>query len=214
LEVAIVSSTPTTNGPASTTPDKAQEAAGQAKEKAQQAAGEARGRLREQVDQRSTQAGQQVSSSADDARQIAQQLRDQGKEQPAKLAEQAADRAERLGGYLQNSDADRILGDIEDFGRRQPMAVMLGGLAVGFAASRFLKASSERRQSSSASVPRSYGYESPPVTAPTRNTASTREELGGETPPVTTRPPTGAEPTPVTPDVSLSGGVQPVRRSP
>jgi len=213
LEVAIVSSTPTTNGPASTTQDKAQEAAGQAKEKAQQAAGEARGRLREQVDQRSTQAGQQVSSSAGDARQIAQQLREQGKEQPAKLAEQAADRAERLGGYLENSDADRILGDIEDFGRRQPMAVMFGGLALGFAASRFLKASSERRQSSG-SASRSYGYESPPVTAPTRNTASTREELGGDTPPVTTRPATGVEPTPVTPDVSLTGGVQPVRRSP
>ena len=107
-----------------------------AQETAQQAAGEARGRVREQVDQRSTDAGRQVSGTANDARDIAQQLRQQGKEGPAKLAEQAADRAEKLGDYLQSSDADRILSDIEDFGRRQPMAVMLGGLLAGFAASR------------------------------------------------------------------------------
>ena len=78
-------------------------------------------------------------------RSVSEQLREQGKDQPAKLAEQAADRAERLGGYLRDNDADRILGDVEDFGRRQPWAVIAGGVAVGFLASRFLKASSTRR---------------------------------------------------------------------
>ena len=125
--------------------DKAQEVAGQAQEKAREAADQARGQLRSQVDQRSTQAGDQVNSTASDVRSVADQLRQQGKHQPAKLADQAADRAERLGGYLKDSDADTILGDIEDFARRQPWTVMLGGLALGFAASRFLKASSENR---------------------------------------------------------------------
>ena len=125
--------------------DKAQEVAGQAQEKAREAADQARGQLRSQVDQRSTQAGEQVNSTASDVRSVADQLRQQGKDQPAKLADQAADRAERLGGYLKDSDADTILGDIEDFARRQPWTVMLGGLALGFAASRFLKASSENR---------------------------------------------------------------------
>ena len=64
---------------------------------------------------------------------------------PRSWPEQAADRAERLGGYLKQSDADRILGDIEDFGRRQPLAVLVGGLALGFIASRLLKASSSNR---------------------------------------------------------------------
>jgi hypothetical protein len=76
---------------------------------------------------------------------VSEQLREQGKDQPAKLADQAADRAERLGSYLTESDADRILGDIEDFGRRQPLAIVAGGLALGFVASRFLKASSQTR---------------------------------------------------------------------
>src|SRR3954453_15835584 len=94
------------------------DAAGQAQEKAQQAAGQAKDRVREQLAQRSTQAGEQVNSTASDMRSVADQLRQQGKDQPVKLAEQAADRAERLGGYLKGADADTILGDLEDFGRR------------------------------------------------------------------------------------------------
>ena len=43
-------------------------------------------------------------------------------------------------GWPKNSDGDKILHDIEDFGRRQPTAVLVGGLALGFLASRFLKA--------------------------------------------------------------------------
>jgi hypothetical protein len=117
----------------------------QVKQQAQQAGGQAKDRLREQVDQRSTQAGERVEATAQDVRSVAEELRKQGKDQPAKLAEQAADRVERVGGYLKEADADRILGDIEDFGRQKPWAIALGGLALGFAASRFLKASSGRR---------------------------------------------------------------------
>jgi uncharacterized protein YjbJ (UPF0337 family) len=123
----------------------------QAQEKAQQASGQAKDRVREQVDQRSTQAGERVSSAAQDARSVSEELRRQGKDQPARLADQAADRAERLGSYLKESDADRILHDVEDFGRKQPWALVAGGIAAGFVASRFLKASSQRRYSSQAS---------------------------------------------------------------
>lgn len=146
-------STPTSNGP-STAPgastsdqakDKAQQAAGQAKEQAQQAAVQAKGALRSQVDQRSTDAGQRVGTFASDVRSVGDQLREQGKDQPAKLADQAADRAERLSSYLTQSDADRILDDVENFGRRQPWAVVAGGALLGLAAARFLKASSTRR---------------------------------------------------------------------
>jgi hypothetical protein len=129
--------TTTANGPSSTTE--------QAKEKAQEGAQQAKRGIRDQVDQRSTQAGERVGSVAQDARSVADELRRQGKDQPAKLAEQAAQRAESLGNYLQHSDGDTILSDLEDFGRRQPWAVIVGGLALGFAASRFLKASSSRR---------------------------------------------------------------------
>lgn len=132
---------------------------GQAKEKAQEAAGQAKqkagSQLRSQVDQRSTDAGHRVGGLASDVRAVGESLREQGKDQPAKLAEQAADRAERLGSYLKESDADRILGDVEDFGRRQPWAVIAGGIAVGLVASRFLKASSiDRYEKRTRSEPR------------------------------------------------------------
>jgi hypothetical protein len=125
--------------------DKVEEVKDQAEEKMQEASGQAKDRVREQVDQRSTQAGERVASAAQDARSVGEELRRQGKDQPARLANQAADRAERLGSYLQESDADRILRDVEDLGRKQPWALVAGGLALGFVASRFLKASSQRR---------------------------------------------------------------------
>jgi hypothetical protein len=130
-------STQTDNGPSSTTD--------QARETAQQAAGEAKGALRSQLEQRSTEAGRRVSDLVSDVRSVSAQLREQGKDQPAKLADQAADRAERVSGYLTENDADRILHDVEDFGRRQPWVVIAGGVALGLVASRFLKASSSRR---------------------------------------------------------------------
>lgn len=131
--------------------DQAQEAAAQAKDQAAQAAGQAKAKAsaqaRTQIDERSTQAGEQVSTQAADVRAVADSLREQGKDRPAKLAEQAADRAEKLGDWLTRSDADKILSDVEDFARKQPMTVVFGGLALGFAASRFLKASSQERAS-------------------------------------------------------------------
>ena len=127
--------------------EKAQEVMGQAQEKAQEAKEQAGGKLREQVDQRSKQAGEQVSTTASDLRTVGEELRKQGKETPANLADQAAERTEQLGSYLTESDADKILSDVEDFARRQPWAVVAGGVVLGFAASRFLKASSGKRYS-------------------------------------------------------------------
>jgi len=129
--------------------DQVKEKAQVAQDKARAATGQARSRLRDQVDQRSTQAGQRATGTAQDVRSIAEELRRQGKDTPARLAERAADRAEHVGRYLQSADADRLLADVEDFARKRPWAVVAGGLALGFAASRLLKASSSQRYRSS-----------------------------------------------------------------
>ena len=133
---------------------KAKEVASEAQDRAREAAGQARGRLREQVDQRSTQVGEQVGSGVSDARSVAMELRKQGKDTPARYVEQAADRAERLGGYLRHSDGERIFSDVEEFARRNTWAVALGGLVLGVAAARMLKASSADRYRSSLQQPR------------------------------------------------------------
>jgi hypothetical protein len=124
---------------------KAAEVADKAQEQVGQATGQAREQVRDQVNQRSTEAGERVQSAAGDVRSVADELRRQGKDKPARYAEQAAERAERLGGYLHDADGDRILRDVEDFGRRNPWAVVAGGVALGFMASRLLKASSSER---------------------------------------------------------------------
>ena len=125
--------------------EKAQQVKEQASQQAQNVAGQAKSRIRQEVDQRSTQAGQQVTRQANDLRSVAEQLRRDGKDAPARMAEQVADRVERTGRWLTEADGQQLLNEIEDFGRRNPWAVMAGGLALGFLASRFLKASSQDR---------------------------------------------------------------------
>jgi len=140
--------------------DKAQEVAGQAQEKAREAAGKAQEGVRQQIDQRSTEAGERVTGTAQDLRSVGEELRKQGKDGPAKLADRAAEQTERVGSYLKDNGPDRMLEDVEDFGRQRPWAVLAGGVAVGVLAARFLKASSRNRYQqrngarSTAQVPR------------------------------------------------------------
>lgn len=127
--------------------EKAQQAAGQAQEKAQQAAGQAQAKVREQLGQRANQLAGQVHQQASDLRSVSGALRDQGKDRPAQAVDRLAGYAEQAGSYLRDKDADAMLRDAEDFGRRKPAAVAAGALALGFVASRFLKASSSKRYS-------------------------------------------------------------------
>ena len=157
--------------------EKAQEVAGQAQEKAQEAAGKAQDVLHEQIDQRSTQAGEKVSGTAQDLRSVGEELRKQGKDGPAKLAERGAERVERVGSYLSESDSDTLLSDVEDFGRRQPLAVLAGGLVVGMAAARFLKASSRDRYQRRVGPSSTRQLTTPGVPPPAR-TPVTSEPLG------------------------------------
>jgi hypothetical protein len=124
---------------------KAQEVAGQAQEKAHEVAGKAQEGIRQQIDERSTQAGEQVAGTAQDLRSVGEELRKQGKDTPAKLADRAAEQTEKVGSYLKDNGPDKMLEDVEDFGRQRPWAVLAGGLVVGVAAARFLKASSRGR---------------------------------------------------------------------
>ncbi len=129
------------------TREKAADVATQARQKAQGIAGQARERARQEVDRRSTEAGDRIGGTASDLRSVGEELRNQGKDGPARIADQAADRVDRAGSYLRDTDSDRLLGDVEDFGRRQPWAVLAGAALAGFAAARFLKASSRERNS-------------------------------------------------------------------
>jgi hypothetical protein len=165
----------------------------QVKEQVTQKAGaaqeQARGRLRAQVDQRSTQAGERLAGTAADVRSVAEELRRQGKDTPARLVDQAAGQADRAADYLRTASGDRILRDVEDFARSKPWAVAAGGLALGFAASRFLKASSGRRYRQAQS-----GYpRQAPVTTYREETAVTATSAAAGVPVVGTYDPAGPD---------------------
>jgi hypothetical protein len=140
--------------------DTMQEGMQGAKERVQETAQQARGQmsqqLRSQVDQRSTQAGEQAYSWAQTMRSTAEQLRGQGQDAPARFADSTAQRVERVGTYLRDSNADRILDDVEDFARRQPWLIAIAGAVAGFMGSRLLKASSTTRYESRVGGPSGY----------------------------------------------------------
>jgi hypothetical protein len=171
--------------------EKAHEVAGQAQEKAREAAGKAEEGIRQQIDERSTRAGERVAGAAEDLHSVGEELRKQGKETPAKLADRAAEQTEKVGSYLKDNGPDKMLEDVEDFGRQRPWAVLAGGLAVGVLAARFLKASSrdryrQRNGARATQVPQTRSPE------PTRRAAVE---------PVATPPPSTARPGTPTPAV-------------
>jgi hypothetical protein len=125
--------------------ERVDEGAQQIQQKASEAKVKTREQLRQQVDSRSTQAGEQMTKTGSALRQTAQQLRGDQQEQPARILEGAAERTDRLGRYLTETDGDRMLRDVERMARQRPWLVAGGGALLGFLAARFTKASSSRR---------------------------------------------------------------------
>jgi hypothetical protein len=114
-----------------------------------------RRKLGETLDRRTTEVGGQARQAAQVLRQSSTQLANGGErssEQVAHFTEMAADQVERFGGYLQRASGEELLRDAEDFARRRPWMVAGFGLLAGLAASRFLKASSERRYGSAMAI--------------------------------------------------------------
>ena len=139
-----------------------EDAASTAQDKAVELKQQGRSKLSDTLDQRTTDVGGQALQAATVLRQSSAQLAqtDTGGQQVAHITQLAADRVEHLGSYLQGASGDQLMRDAEDFARRRPWMVAGIGLAAGLAASRFLKASSERRYGASASRATSDGQQS------------------------------------------------------
>jgi ElaB/YqjD/DUF883 family membrane-anchored ribosome-binding protein len=125
------------------------EMVGNVQDTVQEKAGQARGAvsraLSERVDAASSQASSQLRDVSGAFRQTGEQLRSEGREQPANVVEAVSDRTDQLARYLSESSSSQILDDLERLGRTRPWVAIAGGLTVGFAAARLLKASSQRR---------------------------------------------------------------------
>lgn len=129
---------------------KAEDVAHEAQSRAQDALARAEGPAKKQARQRSAQAGQRLDETGKDLRSVSDKLKEQGNDNAAQMADQLAGRVERAGSYLQNTSPESMYHDLEDLARKNPWAFAAGGLVLGLAASRFIKASSvqerERRR--------------------------------------------------------------------
>jgi ElaB/YqjD/DUF883 family membrane-anchored ribosome-binding protein len=122
-------------------------------EPAQQATQKAAAMLREQTEARASQASEELRAVADALRRSGHALHAEGKESSGGAVDTVTDRLDRLSRYLGTTSGDRMLQDVEAFGRRRPWGMIGIGLGVGLLASRFLKASSETRYASTTQRP-------------------------------------------------------------
>ena len=122
--------------------------------------------LRSQLDRRTTHVGRQASLLARELRKAGASLQAQdGDAGTARLTAGLAGRLERAGNYLERVSGDELLRDAEDLARRSPWLVAGAAAAAGLAASRFLKASSERRYDQRRSTARPDGVAQTPALA-------------------------------------------------
>lgn len=162
-----------------------QEQASQAKEKGAE-------QLRAQLDERTTQVGERARTLADALRRSGDDVEQQtgGGDASTRLVSGLADRLDQAGNYLVGARGDDLLRDAEQFARRRPWLVAGTAAVAGFVASRFLKASSERRYGSTTTTsdsrqtwePRqddglsSPRYSSPPTVTVGMGTEAARQE--------------------------------------
>ena len=73
----------------------------------------------------------------------------------AEYGDKAADSLERLSTYIREQDPKRLLGDVQNFGRRRPALLLGGAFLLGFAGARLIKSSmdTESQQSFQKNVP-------------------------------------------------------------
>lgn len=105
----------------------------------------ARGVVIDQIDRRTTDLGNMVGEHVQNLRGMSESLRDQGNDTTARLVDTAAERLDRLSSYLTSTDGERMVHDVEDIARNQPLATAAIGLVAGLAAARLLKASASQR---------------------------------------------------------------------
>jgi hypothetical protein len=116
-------------------------------------AGETIGHIAERAGSMGLQRADQAREiAADGIGQLAETVRrvsgDLETQQPAiaGVATTAADQAERLAGYLRQTDAREIVETVQDVARRQPLLFVGGAFVLGLAASRFIKAAAGGNQ--------------------------------------------------------------------
>jgi hypothetical protein len=101
------------------------------------------------ADSQKNTAMQSLRSVADALHETGRSLQDKNQAPIAGYANKAADQVQGFAEYLEQSTVQDLIRDTEDFARQHSALFLGGALAIGFAAARFIKASSPRSGTSS-----------------------------------------------------------------
>jgi hypothetical protein len=95
----------------------------------------------DQLDTQMTQAGTGLATVAEAVNTLGDQLRQGNQALLAGYADRVAGQVDQMATYLRQSDPARVLHDLEDFARREPVLFLAGAFAMGLLGTRFLKSS-------------------------------------------------------------------------
>jgi ElaB/YqjD/DUF883 family membrane-anchored ribosome-binding protein len=183
----------------------------QAKEKTGELVDQATAQAKPELESRKEQVAEGLGSTARALYQTSRQLREQEAAAPvAEYAERAAARVERLADHLRERDLRELIGEVEDFARRQPVLFVGGAFTVGLFAARFLKSSGERGATTDVNRPQAGRRVAPSPTQPGR----AREPWASGGPQGAGRLPTTPPPAPSRPAAGQTSQSTPATRLP
>jgi hypothetical protein len=115
-----------------------------------------------QIDRGKETAANELSQVVNAVRQLGQTLSSGEANGPiarfaAQYSDKAANSLERMTNYIRQQDPQRLLNDVQNFGRRQPALLLGGAFLLGFAGARLIKSSMEAASQTSTNS----GYRSP-----------------------------------------------------
>lgn len=147
--------------------DRAQQATGevidQAKETVVNVADQAREQVTSRLSNQKHRAAEGLGTVAETLRQTSSQLREQNQDVAHEYVTKAADQVERLSTYLNHHEISDIVGEVEQFARRQPALFLGGSFLLGLLGARFLKSSAQATQNTGANY--NYNYPAPRMPA-------------------------------------------------
>ena len=109
-------------------------------DKTKETIGQVADTTKQQADNQRERLATGIHQMAESLRQTGEVLSEHDQTLAGDYTRKAATHVERVAGYIRESSIDQIVGDVEDFARREPALMLGGAFVVGFLAARFLKA--------------------------------------------------------------------------
>lgn len=117
----------------------------QAKQTTNEVVSQVQEQANSQINRQKESAASELSTVVNAVRRFGETLNNEGQGPIARMAAQygdkAADGLDRVARYLREQDPKRLLNDVQNFGRRQPVLMIGGAFLLGLAGARIIKSS-------------------------------------------------------------------------